>query len=218
MYKLKSMFYVTSLFGLLIFMPAAFASMVPASGHLNFDVMRKGDKIGSQSIVFGRKDGALNVNIKTRIAVKVLFVTVYRYEADIRETWRGGKLVSMQAATNDDGTKHQLTVISDGKGHLNINGDGKRRSLPDTYIPASLWNSSYITSGKLMSGKNGAPLKVKVKLIGKERIKSQGRTIEAKHYAMTGDFANEVWYDSNKVLVQQKFKGSDGSIATYVLK
>ena len=45
---------------------------VPASGQLQFSVMREGDKIGTHRIEFKQGVDELAVNIETDIAVKVL--------------------------------------------------------------------------------------------------------------------------------------------------
>ena len=217
MWKIKSIGFLAGFLCAVLFVSAADAKMIPPGGRLNFVVMRNGDKIGTQSIVFHQRGDALNVDVKTRVAVKVMFITAYRYEADINEKWRGGKLVSMRAITNDDGSRHQLSVAADGSGTLKIAGDGKRRSLPDDFVPASLWNSSFLATGKLFNAIDGTRLRVRLKFRGNERIKAAGRTIVAQHYSMTGSFPSELWYDRDGVLVRQRFKGKDGSTATYIL-
>ena len=38
----------------------------------------------------------------------------YRYSLDAQETWKDGKLMGLRSTCNDDGTKHEVTLTSDG--------------------------------------------------------------------------------------------------------
>ena len=196
---------------------ASHAAIVPPSGKLNFAVMRKGEKIGTHVLSFHRDQDKLDVDIKTRIAVKIAFITVYRYEHDGHEVWQGGKLIGMQTKTNDDGTNHTLTVSATDGGKLRVVGDGHELTAAQNAVPASLWNPAFIRTHALMNSLVGTPLDIKVAYIGKEAITVKGRTVNAFHYSLTGEMPRELWYDENWVLIRMTLTGEDGSAVQYVL-
>lgn len=191
-------------------------TMVPSNGELDFTVLRDGADVGSHRIDFHRNGEQLEVDIKTRIAVKLAFITVFRFEHDGHEVWQDNRLVAMQTKTNDDGEDHTLVATANGKGGLDIVGDGQKRTADGSVIPASLWNSSFLDSKELLNSLVGTDLNIDVAYKGEEQVKVNGAEVPAKHYSMTGDFARELWYDKNKVLVKIAFKAEDGSDIQYV--
>jgi len=192
--------------------------MVPSSGALDFTVLREGEDVGTYQIHFQRNGDALDVDVKTRIAVKIAFITVFRYEHDAHEVWRGDKLVSMETKTNDDGEDHSLVATANGNGELKIVGDGKELTAKGSMIPASLWNATFLETKELLNSQVGTALAIDVAFKGEEPITVKGKSIRAKHYSMTGALERELWYDSDWVLVKMAFKGRDGSDIQYVLR
>lgn len=197
---------------------AAHAAIVPPSGLLDFSVIRNGEKIGTHVLSFRKDADRIDVDIRTRIAVKVAFITVYRFEHDGHEVWKGGKLVRMQTKTHDDGTDHTLRVSPAGDGKLQVVGDGKKLEADPNTVPASLWNPAFIRTNELMNSLVGTPLDIKVAYKGEETVAVHGKTVRARHYSMTGEFARELWYDENWVLVRMSLTGKDGSDVEYVLR
>ncbi len=201
-----------------MFAPAANAVMVPSSGVLDFTVLRKGKDVGTHRINFQQNDDALEVDIKTHVAVKIAFITVYRFEHDGHETWRDNKLMAMKTKTDDDGKDHTLIATANDSGDLKITGDGKEFTAKGSMIPASLWNSTFLESKELMDSLVGTELAIDIKFKGEEPVTVNGKSISAKHYSMTGELERELWYDANRVLVKMAFKGKDGSDIQYVLR
>ena len=196
----------------------ALSAVAPSDGALDFTVLRDGKDVGTHRIDFRHIGDALEVDIKTRIAVKMMFITVYRFEHDGHEIWRDNKLVSMETKTHDDGEDHSLVATANGSGELKIVGDGKEMTAKGSMIPASLWNSTFLEAKELLNSLVGTELAIDVTLKGEESVAVNGKSIRAKHYSMTGDFERELWYDADWVLVKIAFKAQDGSDIQYVLR
>lgn len=191
----------------------------PGDGTLRYTVLRDGDPIGTHAFRF-RKDGdAVEVAVTTDIAVKMAFITLYRFRHDAHETWRGGRLVGLKSETDDDGTEHSLVVTAAGDG-LQVVGDGDRRRVPKTIIPASLWNPDIVRDGKsvVLNTLDGTTMKITVEDLGPETVTVENSPVEARHYAVKGDLERELWYDADGRLVKLRFEGDDGSDIQYVLK
>lgn len=190
---------------------------VPASGELNFTVMREGDEIGSHRLVFNTGDDGLVVDIETDIAVKVMGIAFYRFEHEGRELWADGQLVSINSTTNDDGTDHRLNAVAED-GVLLVDGDARQEQEVASVIPASLWNHALVEQSVLLNTLDGSNMSVVVTEVGKEIVEANERNISATHYSITGGLNRELWYDAENILVQVQFEGGDGSEITYVLK
>ena len=194
-------------------------SAVIPTGVLEFTVLRDGDEIGKDVLSFrkGKDAGTLEVNVKTDIAVKMAFITVYRFTHRSREEWAHGRLVHIESTTDDDGTAHKMhaDLAADG---LQVNGDQKHMVAPAGIVPASLWNHDIVTSRTLLNTLTGKQMKIAVKDLGPESVKVHGRPARARHFVVSGELERELWYDHNGSLVRARFKGSDGSEIVYALR
>ena len=192
------------------------AATVP-SGDLSFTVLRNGDPIGTDVLTFQKRSDHLIVHVKTDIAVKVAFITVYRFRHQSREVWTDGRMTFIESTTDDDGTPHTLHAEST-KGELVVDGDSKRSIAPAQIVPASLWDHDIVTSRTLLNTLNGTQMAINVRDLGPEQVVVHGRPITARHFVLTGQLERELWYDDAGILVQAKFKGSDGSSIVYALR
>src|SRR4051812_31844174 len=127
-----------------LFLTLLALSMAPAGAdqaaaaakiHKVFDIVRGGDKIGTDTIDIERQNDTTTVKIKTDVSVKVMFVEAYRYEHSHNETWKNGQLIAFKSRTNDNGTKHSIDVTATPD-KLSMDADGKHRDLPKTAAPA----------------------------------------------------------------------------------
>jgi len=199
---------------LAVAMPEAHAA---PSNKLDYTVLRDGSEVGSHSISFERSGDTTTLNIATKIAVKVVFVTVYRFEHVAQETWKGDRLVSLQSKTNDDGTAHHVEATA-GEGALVVNGDTKGQRVDSSIVPGSLWNIRAVKQSLLLNSLDGTQMQVSVKDVGDERIKVRGASAVAHHYRITGGLARDVWYDASQTLVRMQFAAKDNSTIVYELQ
>ena len=75
---------------------------------MRFAVMRNGQQIGSNTIALRRNGPETTVQMVTHVEVKIAFVTVYRFDQTETERWVGGKLMALNAVTDDNGTPHRV--------------------------------------------------------------------------------------------------------------
>lgn len=188
-----------------------------ADDSLAFTVVRDGDEIGTHEIEMKSNGDRTEVEIETDVAVKLAFITVYNFEHEGHEVWQGGRLVSYESRTDDDGTDKSLRARAAGEG-LAVDGSAVKRTAPVSVIPGSLWNRATVTQSKLMNSLDGSEMAITVNDLGDEDVVAGGKTLRARHYALTGDLQREVWYDSAGRLVKVRFSGSDGSDIQYLLK
>jgi Family of unknown function (DUF6134) len=206
-----------------LFLALLALSMAPAGAdkaaattkiHRVFDIVRGGDKIGTDTIDIEHQNDTTTVKIKTNLSVKVMFVEAYRYEHSCNETWKNGQLIAFKSQTNDNGTKHSIDVKA-APDKLSMDADGKHSDLPKRAAPASLWSKDAIHQLDAFDPDTGKPLSIEVTDLGTEVLTINGVTHEAQHYkiadTLSGEFSREVWFDGD-VLVRTKIIGSDNSV------
>ena len=188
-----------------------------APSKLVYQVMRNGDPVGQHSLTFARNGDMTDVDISTRVAVKMAFITVYRFEHDGHETWRGNRLVALTSQTNDDGTRHQLKVATEGES-LRIAADGKHMTAPANILPASMWRPGVVQQSELVNTLDGKRMQVSARDMGQDTVKAAGHSTKAHHYKISGNIDRDVWFGPGDMLVRMQFAAKDGSTIVYELQ
>ncbi|NQV78987.1 MAG: hypothetical protein HQ495_00445, partial [Alphaproteobacteria bacterium] len=153
-----------------------------------------------------------HVDIDIELAVKIGFVTVFRYQHTNREVWRGGKLVSVSTETDDNGKPFEVRATSQADGlHTKTLADDEQ-ILPSTAIPTSYWNPAILQNRQWLDTQRGIMLDVDVQQTGLEPVTlADGRSVEAERYEVTGDLNITVWYTPRGEWVKLAFpaRGAD---------
>jgi hypothetical protein len=205
---------VTSFALLLLLCGTAFA--VPAPQTSKFAIIREGNQIGISTTSIQRNGEETAVDMTINVHVKILGITAYRYVQTSTEKWSGGQVVAVSSETNDNGTKHKLSLaLHDDK--LIGEADGKQLALDADVVPSSVWNPKLMTQTVVMDNVNGKLKTISIADLGIENVDVRGQPTKAHHYSMRGQLEQDLWYDASGHLVQLTFKGRDGSIISYHL-
>jgi hypothetical protein len=199
---------------LLLLCGKAFAVAAPEISK--FNIMREGHQIGSSTTSIQSNGKETVVDTTINVDVKILGFTAYRYVQTSNEKWAGDHVVTITSETDDNGTKHNLSLaLHDDK--LIGEADGKVLTLDAGMIPSSVWNPKLVTQTVVMDSVNGKLKHISVTDLGTENIDIRGQPTKAHHYSMRGQLEQDLWYDMSGRLVQLKFKGRDGSVISYHL-
>ena len=106
-----------------------------------YDVLRGKDRIGQHDIRFCMKDDELHVRSETRMKVKLLFVTVYRYHYVSDEVWRDGRLWSVTTRVDDNGKEVLTRAVRDGYGFAVTDAAGVTWRTDADFLPTNHWNT-----------------------------------------------------------------------------
>jgi len=202
-------------------LPAAALSGGPAeyppTGDVTYAVFRDGDQIGTQLMDFTRSGNHYDVVTRINIAVTILGVTFFRFVTDSDELWIDGKFASFVAKTNDNGTRHDLSIRPAGQS-LEIDDNGTNKMVAGNLLLATLWNPASLTATQLIDPVDGIPKKVEIFDRGLEKITVRGQPMLARHESFTGPIQREVWYGPDDRIVYMEYRGPDGSLVTTRLR
>lgn len=158
-----------------------------ATGARRFQVIRDGEDIGWQTIdVSTGADGALHVAIDIELRVKLLGVTAYRYEMRNRETWRDGRLVSMDSRTDDDGDKDFVRVKPAGDA-LAVEGSAFQGQAPAEAASTTYWSMDFLNRGTWINSQTGVPIAVTAEALGPGGVDTPAGRIATERWRVTGD-------------------------------
>lgn len=180
------------------------AGRVAADETRAFQVSVDGKSAGHYQVKVGEKDGATQVTASTRVEVKHLLGR-YRYSLDTSEVWKGGKLVGMRSTCNDDGSKHEVSLTSDGT-TATLTADGKTVKGSAAVWPTTYWKLPPAAGDlTLLDSDTGKLIPAKLEKSGPENVRFLGKEQAATKYRLTGGVDITLWYDATGRLVRESF-------------
>lgn len=177
--------------------------VLPLYGEeMQFDVKRNGKKIGEHFVTFKQENDKLIVNAKTKIRVKFLFITAYRFDYKAEEIWQANELKTLNAYTNDNGEVSEV----------NYTYQDKTTPLFST----NHWNPNVLNADNVLNSITGKTNNVTISEMGWENISIQDETRAALRHEYSGDLKNvTTWYDEKGRWVGLQFTSKDDSIISY---
>lgn len=168
---------------------------IPAGNRLGFDVLRAGSKLGSHVLTFQSAGDGLTVTIAVEIIFKIGPITLYRYHHNAVERWQGDQVVSVEAHTDDNGSKYVVTAHREGAGWAVQGPKSGRYAAPPNAMPATHWNRREL-DGPWINTQDGSLMRPKVAALGIESIPTAGGgSMRARHFKLTGDVEMDMYYD-----------------------
>ncbi|MGE0119699.1 MAG: DUF6134 family protein [Dongiaceae bacterium] len=215
-----------ALLGAFLFAPGAWSqeereplqlSALPSTGRVDYEVIRKGEKIGTHSVVFRHDGRDLEVATWTDIAVKLLGVTLYRFRYQAEESWIDGQLTRLTSRTDNDGEPLTVNLAKTGD-RIRGTCNGIPLDLPADTIPISVWHPDFIRQSVILDQYKCAAQKVRTADQGTEFIPAGPKSVKARHYALSGDVRRDVWYGPDGQTLQVLFPAKDGSKIAFVMR
>jgi Domain of unknown function (DUF6134) len=186
------------------------AALAGDAGEYTFTVLRNGDPVGQHRFDFDREGDRIEIREATEIQVSFLMIPVYSFEYQGRQLWKNGRAVRIDATTNNNGKKLDITVRANGDGYLRtVNGRVDRFDEPTAVL--ALWNKVTLKHRRFFSAVEDKTLDVSFQYLGQEKIPIAGKELEVEHYRMVGDEERDLWYDMAGRLAEVQLRrfGSD---------
>lgn len=198
-------------------------SLLPGRGDaaaprdVHFRAVRRGSPIGAHRVTF-RPDGRrLTVETHIDIAVKALFLTVFRFKHDAEEIWDSGRLVSVTSTTDDNGTLLKVAGTAVADGFRIVGADGPFLASGGLLTSNTLWDSRILGKARLIDVQRGGEIGLVTTPLGDEQLATPWGVVRAgRHRMITPHYAGSVSYDEDgrwvKALLEVK-----GESIEYVL-
>ena len=182
--------------------------------ELRFLILRNGKPVGSHVVQFQDKDRSVHVSAESKITVRFLGLPVYEFHYFSEATWLGGRLLKLEATTDDNGV-NRLVKFASNEISAWLSGPHGTQQVPADIIPTDHWHFPVINASQVLNTLTGNINAVTIHNLGWENVQVAGRTVRAQRYAYTGELQTDVWYDADGRWVRMKFSGSDGSVIEY---
>ena len=186
---------------------------------LEFDVYRKGSRVGRHKVKFKQKNGQLLVESEFKLKVKVLFVTAYKFVFEATGVWVDGALQSMKGDVNDNGKKIKIDASLGEDGKFYTTGK-KGDFVANSWVyPTNHWNVGAVDQSVVLNTLTGNLAQVEVVRHGIETVNTEAGPVAAEKFEYTGDLRDtNVWYDSEGRWVKMVFTTKAGETISHVCR
>ncbi len=198
------------------FVVPAGAQDLPATGLLDFTVLRKGEEVGYHRVSFRRDGEITSMSVEAQVEVTFLGLVLFRFRHRGSETWANGRLVAFETETDDDGDQAAVTVRRNGADDFEVKTIAGTELAPGDSIPSSLWRLGILemrVRDELLHTITGALLPMTVSDLGRKEIETgEGPTLARGFFVdARPDFHRELWYDERGLLAAARLTGPDGA-------
>ncbi len=187
----------------------------PQGRRLSFRVLREGKDIGAHEVSFTRQGDNWSVEVAIDLAVSLGPVPLYRYRHRAREVWTAGQFTSIEADTNDNGTKLMMRAERAASGVMVRSTQSGDYTAPANALPSTHWNRRML-DGPFINTQTGELLRAAVSPLGSGEVETaKGTRIPVRRFEIRGPITLETWYDEAATWAGLRFKGHDGSQILY---
>ena len=198
---------------------AAAALVLPTSAaNRRFSVLYKGFRIGTHTVSYSSATGETRVNTDINLQVKVAFVTAYSFSHRSEETWRAGRLMSLNSQTVEHGEPLHVEGAATPQGFRVVSKGGPFIAPAATLTSNSLWTPAMLEQTTVIDAQRGGVIGVSARKVADEPVTIAGGKVQATRYSfITPYYAGSVWYDKANLWVRGEFE-RDGSTVQYQLE
>ncbi len=188
-----------------------------AAGNRRFTVLYKGKKIGAHTVLYSPATGETRVNTEIRLLVKVAFLTLFAFRHRSEETWRDGRLMSLNSETVEHGETLDVQGAATPEGFRVVSKGGPFIASAATLTSNSLWTPAVLEQETLVDAQHGGVIGVSARKFADEEIVIGTRKVRVTRYTfITPYLAGSIWYDEEDLWVRGEFE-REGSKIQYRL-
>ena len=135
---------------------AATALVLPtAAADRRFSVKYKGIRIGTHAVSYSSATGETRVKTQINLEVKVAFITAYAFSHRSEETWRAGRLVSLNSETVEHGEPLHVEGTATPQGFRVASKGGPFIASAATLTSNSLWTPAMLEQTTVVDAQRG---------------------------------------------------------------
>ncbi|MEC5398583.1 DUF6134 family protein [Uliginosibacterium sp. H1] len=169
----------------------------------DFAVMLDGKPIGRHRFLLSSLDnepGGWQLSSRAEYDVRILGITVYRYQHEARERWREGCLSALSSTTDDDGTVSVVDGRQDGTAlRITMQRDRERQisTVAGCAFSYAYWHPALRRQSRLLNPQTGKLDTVSITTGRSTALTVAGQPVPATGWQLQGpEGPLEVWYDN----------------------
>lgn len=167
-----------------------------ASQAWRFKVLLNDREIGFHDFRVSNDGAHRRVETEARFDVRFLLFNAYRYRHRSVETWRDNCLATIDATTDDNGTRLRVTGAADQQ-QFQIETSSDRSSAPSCVMSFAYWNPEMLNEQRLLNSQTGQVERVVVTPRGPATVRFEGRELPARRYDLSVEGTLiSLWYDA----------------------
>jgi len=191
----------------------------PLERQWRFTVLLDGKPVGHHHVDLASSNGELTYRSETRLDVKILFLTVFRYLHTDTEFWRDDCLTRIESNTNNDGKPEFVRGARSGPSFVVATNAGSNEMTASCVMTFAYWNPRILSATRLMNAQTGEYVPVRITAPAQDQLLVSGSWIAAERYTIVGDKLNiELWYAPDGRWIALATTTDRGGRLEYVLK
>jgi len=170
----------------------------PAADAWRFRVYLDDREIGYHHFSVQRSGDLRVLRSEARFEYRLMFVKLFHYEHENRETWSGDCLRSIESRTDSNGEPYRVDGRAES-GHFRVAGSAGEATLPECVMSFAYWNPAFLDQGQLLNMQSGEFLDVEISPPVAEPLTVRGELQPAYRYRLeAGELQLDLWYSTNK--------------------
>jgi hypothetical protein len=157
-------------------------------------------------VSYSSATGETRVTTEIHLLVKVAFFTVFAFSHRSEETWRAGRLMSLNSDTVEHGETLHVEGAAMPRGFRVVSKDGPFIASAETLTSNSLWTPAMLEQATVVDAQRGGIIGVSARKFVDEQIVIAGGQVRVTRYTFTTPyFAGSIWYDNANLWVRGEF-------------
>ncbi len=183
----------------------------------DFNVYLDKKRIGQHSFQVTNIAGVTEVFSEARFKYTILMIPAYRYEHTAAERWSNNCLVGLDARTNANGDRIQVSGERTG-GSFTVVTDEQPAYLPECVMSFAYWNPDFLDQPRLLNPQTGEYVSVQVEEAGTDVLQIRGEQVPARRFRLTAyEVDLTIWYSEDNEWLGLESVAEGGRIIRYEL-
>ena len=186
-------------------------------GRWEFSVYLNNKRIGKHLFEVTSVGGQQQVRSSANFKYTILRIPAYRYEHTNQERWSNDCLLGIDASTNANGNRIQVSGQKTGSTFV-LAGEAGVASLPECVMTFAYWNPAFLEQTRLLNPQTGEYLEVNIEKLANEVLEVRGKKVAATRFRLTAHKVDmTLWYSGDKEWLALESVAKGGRIIRYEL-
>ena len=167
--------------------------------------------IGALSDAIATEGQCTRVAARADVKVALLGLTLHQVRAEWSETWQGSFLMHVRATTTRNGSTTVISGEHEG-GRFIVRSGGREFDAPADIHPVHPWSLRFVHAATLFSPESGEVFPARIANKGDASIRIGGVSRRVRHYVVSSDTTNHLYFDDEGTLVLAEYRDITGYV------